>query len=104
MTAKEAMRIRENATAEDVDNKELHKCIDEALEKQIPKKPNVYGDGYDDLGNMIYDTYDCPNCDTSFELDYEEYDYCPSCGQKFDWSDKNNDRFLYKTETSFHHV
>ena len=51
----------------------------------IALKPDIYGDGYDDNGYIIYDTYDCPNCEASYELDYEKHDYCPSCGQKFDW-------------------
>ena len=37
MTPQEAMEIRKNPHFEDVDNDELSKCIDEALEKQIPK-------------------------------------------------------------------
>ncbi|MCM1008860.1 MAG: Lar family restriction alleviation protein [Ruminococcus flavefaciens] len=53
--------------------------------ESIALKPDIYGDGYDDNGNIIYDTYDCPNCEASYELDYEKHDYCPSCGQKFDW-------------------
>lgn len=57
-----------------------------ALEKQIPKKPNIWGDGYDNKGNLIYDMYDCPNCSKSYEIDYEKYDYCPICGQALDWS------------------
>lgn len=59
----------------------------EAKEKQTSQKPNIWGDGYDDKGNMIYDTYDCPNCGKSYELDYQEYKYCPSCGQAIDWSE-----------------
>ncbi len=59
----------------------------EAVEKQRAKKPNIWGDGYDDKGNMIYDMYDCPNCGKSYELDYEQYDYCPHCGQHIDWSE-----------------
>lgn len=31
----------------------------EVVERQKPKIPNIYGDGYDNEGNMIYD---CPNC------------------------------------------
>ena len=37
MTPQEAMEIRKNPHFEDVDNEELSKCIDEALEKQIAK-------------------------------------------------------------------
>ncbi len=58
----------------------------EALEKQIPKKPDISGDSCDKDGNLIYDTYDCPNCHTSYEIEYEKYNYCPSCGQALDWS------------------
>lgn len=97
MTAKEA--IRRIKVHNKVHSQKKHnailitKALDmavEALEKQIPKKPNIYGDGYDDDGNLIYDTYDCPNCQKSFEMEYEEYDYCPNCGQALDWSDDNN--------------
>lgn len=59
----------------------------EAKERQRAKKPNIWGDGYDDEGNIIYDMYDCPNCGKSYEIDYEEYNHCPNCGQKIDRSD-----------------
>lgn len=60
-----------------------------ALEKQIPKKPNLEGDGYDNKGNLIYDTWLCPNCEAHYEVDYDDYNYCPICGQKLDMSDVN---------------
>ena len=59
----------------------------EALEKQIPKKPDLEGDGYGDDGKLIYDTGYCPNCRSAFEVDYDVTDYCPECGQALDWSD-----------------
>lgn len=59
-----------------------------ALEKQMPKIPDVYGDGYDDKGNMIYDMYACPNCGENYEIDYDHYEYCPKCGQHMDKTDK----------------
>lgn len=61
----------------------------EALEKQLPKKPNYEGDGYDENGELIYDTWICPTCEENYEVDYEEYDYCPHCGQAIDRSDNN---------------
>ena len=61
--------------------------IVQALEKQIPKKPTYEGDGYAD-GHLVYDTWICPCCETRYEVDYEEYDYCLHCGQKIDWSDE----------------
>ncbi len=60
-----------------------------ALEKQVAKKPSFEGDGYDPDGNLVYDTWICPCCEKHYEVDYEEYDYCPSCGQKIDWSDQD---------------
>jgi hypothetical protein len=59
-----------------------------ALEKQIPKKPTYEGDGYSPDGTLIYDTWICSCCDKRYEVDYDDYDYCPNCGQKLDWSDE----------------
>jgi hypothetical protein len=59
-----------------------------ALEKQIPKKPTYEGDGYAPDGTLIYDTWICCCCDKRYEVDYDDYDYCPNCGQKLDWSDE----------------
>lgn len=58
-------------------------CI-QALEKQIPKTPNLEGDGYCPEGNLVYDTWICPNCEEHYEVDYDDYDYCPKCGQAID--------------------
>lgn len=59
-----------------------------AMEKQIAKKPTYEGDGYWD-GQLVYDTWVCPCCGRSYELDYDDCDYCPNCGQNLDWSDLN---------------
>lgn len=58
----------------------------EAVEKQRAKKPNLEGDGYAD-GHMVYDTWICPCCGISYEIDYDDYKYCPDCGQRIDWSE-----------------
>lgn len=60
------------------------KSVIEAREKQIAKKPTYEGDGYDPDGTLIYDTWICPCCDKRYEVDYDDYDYCPNCGQKLD--------------------
>lgn len=52
-----------------------------AVEKQKPKKPYYEGDGYAD-GHIVYDTWICPNCGEYYEVDYDDYDFCPKCGQK----------------------
>ena len=61
------------------------KAVADALRKQIPQKPDYEGDGYDDSGNLIYDTWICPNCGDRYEVDYEIHQYCPMCGQRIDW-------------------
>lgn len=58
----------------------------EAVEKQRAKKPNLEGDGYAD-GHMVYDTWICPCCGISYEIDYDDYKYCPDCGQHIHWSE-----------------
>lgn len=56
----------------------------EAVEKQKPKTPDYEGDGYAD-GYMVYDTWICPNCGKQYEVDYDDYDHCPKCGQAIQW-------------------
>ena len=63
-----------------------HDNVIKALEKQVPKRPIWEGDGYSD-GEMVYDTWYCPNCDSDFE-ENEQHLFCPVCGQAIDWSEK----------------
>lgn len=58
-----------------------------AVEKQKAKKPDFEGDGYAD-GNLVYDTWICPCCGKHYEVDYDDYDFCPNCGQKLDWGEE----------------
>ncbi|WP_368302856.1 hypothetical protein [Mediterraneibacter gnavus] len=51
------------------------------------KKPDIEGDGYNEFGDIIYDTWICPNCNEHYEIDYDEYDFCPKCGQRIDRSE-----------------
>ena len=60
----------------------------ELVDKATPNKPSYEADGYDENGELIYDTWICPNCDKKYEVDYDEYDHCPNCGQAIDWSDE----------------
>ena len=53
----------------------------EAVEKQKPKEPDYEGDGFDDKGELVYDTWICPNCGEKYEVDYNDCKYCPKCGQ-----------------------
>ena len=58
----------------------------DALIKRDPLEPIVYGDGCSD-GDIVYDTWKCPNCEYAFEIEYDKHDYCPICGQAIDWTD-----------------
>ena len=60
--------------------------IHDALEKQSPQLPTLSGDGYYD-GELVYDTWECPHCGTEYEIDYDDYDHCPKCGQKINKSE-----------------
>lgn len=61
------------------------KSLLEAREKQIPTRPTYEGDGCDKEGNIILDEWLCPNCNERYEVDYDEYDFCPNCGQAIRW-------------------
>lgn len=57
-----------------------------ALNKQIPMKPDLEGDGYWD-GELVYDTGICPLCGQEYEIEYHTPKHCESCGQALDWSE-----------------
>lgn len=61
-----------------------------ALEKRVPKRPNFEGDGYGDDWEIIFDEWLCPCCETRYEVDYDDYKFCPNCGQAIDWSDEHD--------------
>ena len=87
MTYEEVKKIRNNGEIEHANIRELQKLIDVAIEKQIPKKPRFEGDGYW-RGELVYDTWICPNCDTDYEVGPDTHKYCPNCGQAIDWSEE----------------
>lgn len=73
MTYEEVKKIRKNPVAEECENKELHRMIDRAIEKQIAKritKGKYAGDC--DCGHLVF---------------YAEK-FCSACGQRLDWSGK----------------
>ena len=61
---------------------EVRMCID-ALEKQIKKKVERYS--CNTIGEM---TFNCPSCNLEYYVtDYEDFNYCPNCGQKILWEE-----------------
>ena len=66
----------------------LEECM-VAAEKQKAKRPDYEGDGYAD-GQLVYDTWICPCCGRHYEVDCDDYRFCPNCGQKLDRSDEES--------------
>ena len=63
-----------NAYLNMCESDDMHNVI-VALEKHIPKKPDLDGGVY------------CPCCLHEFKANYDTTSYCPNCGQAIDWSD-----------------
>ena len=59
----------------------------EASERRIQAEPHFEGDGYW-RGELVYDTWVCPNCYTDYEVETDKYNYCPNCGQAIDWGEE----------------
>ena len=51
-----------------------------------PQKPDYEADGYDDKGQLVYDTAYCPNCQQEYEVGYDNPEHCHNCGQALDWT------------------
>lgn len=58
----------------------------EALEKQIPKKPNNIKFLFDFSGDYYTNRGDCPNCGEEL---FRSSRYCNKCGQALDWGEEN---------------
>ena len=69
------------------DVSDLARVALEALEKQIPQRPDLEGDGYWD-GELVYDTGYCPRCHQDYEIEYHTPKFCENCGQALDWEEQ----------------
>jgi len=56
---------------------ELYDAIYKIVKKEDPLKP---------MYDKQEETYYCPCCKKDFG--YDNYDYCPDCGQHINWSEK----------------
>ena len=90
ITVQRAIQVMKKFTGSDVNElvDRAHKKAIEELEKRVPKKPTLEGDGYAPDGSLVLDEWICPRCNFRYEIDYEEHNYCPNCGQAIDWSDE----------------
>lgn len=85
MKPEEAIEDIRKCIQPSVGGKSLQMAI-EALEKQVPKRPQLESYGYSD-GESVYDEWFCPKCGEGYEIDSHDYNYCPECGQCIDRSE-----------------
>lgn len=61
------------------------------LTKELPKLVCYGAEAYRKNGSVEYDFAECPNCDHTFDIadnNWDKADYCPHCGQRIVWSQK----------------
>lgn len=77
MKPQEALKIIDETV---IRNLELKIVVSNALEKQIPRKVEIYDDDC---------RADCPVCGCEFENNINDWGckYCQRCGQALDWGD-----------------
>ncbi len=78
MTYEDVKAIRKNPTAEVCDLKELQRLINEAIEKQIPKKV---------IKSIIHGYGHCPICGRIYWDKCHVGNYCDQCGQRLEESE-----------------
>lgn len=66
------------------------KIIQELVDKATPKKPKIEQQNDYVEHNYVcsYELAFCPDCD--LRINFDE-DYCKRCGQKFDWSEEDEE-------------
>ena len=40
----------------------------------------------------------CPRCYKRYELEYDDYCYCPACGQRIDWDNEKGNGEGYEED------
>ena len=61
--------------------------ITSIVKKEIPITPIRNGYWYDTDRSNVYVAWKCSNCGAKYRAYYTDYDYCPHCGHKIDWSE-----------------
>lgn len=79
-------------------SKDCYKLIKEALDKQIPEKPQYVDTRFRHHGRRISDgssldkCYKCPNCNSHIFHVFDSEKCCKYCGQALEWGGRKNDR------------
>lgn len=83
MTYEEAIEILYDSRLMSYVNEALDKAK-EALKKQVSEKPTLVDEC----------SWHCPSCGAEFEFSdgyYDEFHYCPNCGQAIQWEDEDKE-------------
>lgn len=62
--------------------------IESIVNKEIPRSPIRFGYWYDPDRSNVHVGWKCSNCGAKYRVYYTDYDYCPHCGQRLDWSEE----------------
>ena len=61
--------------------------ITSIVKKEIPRSPIRNGYWYDPDRSHVHVGWKCSNCGTKYRVYYTDYEYCPHCGKRLDWSE-----------------
>ena len=97
MTRDEAVQFaKNNILAYASEMAEFKKMAIEALEKQQTTKYKHLGTRHTHWGKCRHDKFRCETCGFTKEFTNNhtaQYQYCPSCGRKIDWSKPKGDSY-----------
>lgn len=72
-------------------NRIIDHQLRDLVNRATKTKPEYWSDSVEEDGQIIFDHWNCPNCHHEFELDYEQHDFCPYCGQAIDWDNEEEE-------------
>lgn len=97
MTRDEAVQFaKNNILAYTSEMAEFKKMAIEALKKQQTTKYKHLGTRHTHWGKCRHDKFMCENCGFTKEFTNNhtaQYQYCPRCGRKINWSKPNGDSY-----------
>lgn len=88
LNAREHPNVMNHLAANRIIDHQLRDLVNRATKT----KPEYWSDSVEENGEIIFDHWNCPNCHHEFELDYEQYDFCPCCGQAIDWTQEEDEK------------
>lgn len=87
LNAREHPNVMNHLAANRIIDHQLRDLVNRATKT----KPEYWSDSVEEDGQIIFDHWNCPSCHHEYELDYEQHDFCPHCGQAIDWTWDNEE-------------